>query len=63
MYNVFKIVFMPEEVLVATMKMLTDQQKKSYYRKVALIVHPDKNRHSLAKDAFSKLQHAYEVCC
>lgn len=28
---------------------------KKYYRKIAMNLHPDKNKHPMAKDAFQKL--------
>lgn len=61
-FNVYKIIYMPEEILVKALWMVDQSQLKSYYRKLALILHPDKNKHELSSDAFKKLTHAYEIC-
>jgi len=52
---------MPFDVLAKTFSMVDRSQLNSYYRKLALLLHPDKNRHALAKDAFTKLSNAYEL--
>lgn len=60
-YNVYKIVYMPFEVLVKTLSMIEKSQLNKHYRKLALILHPDKNKHEQASEAFKKLTQAFEV--
>ena len=77
-YNVYKIFYMPFEILVkfflmtyveACQKQQQTEQIKidgsnlsSHYKRLALVVHPDKNKHQYAKEAFQKLAQAYELC-
>lgn len=58
-FNVYKILYMPMELLVKTLGMIERSQLNSQYRKLALILHPDKNRHEQSNDAFKKLNQAY----
>lgn len=52
---------MPNDLLIQTLGMIERSQLNSHYRKLALILHPDKNRHEQANDAFKKLNQAYEL--
>jgi len=71
-YNVYKYIYMPFDVLVkfflmsyfeTTQTMQIDGSLlSSHYKKLALILHPDKNKHKYAKDAFQKLSQAYQMC-
>lgn len=77
-YNVYKIFYMPFEILVkfflmtyieACQKQQQSEHIKidgsnlsSHYKKLALVIHPDKNKHQYAKEAFQKLAQAYELC-
>lgn len=61
-YNVYKIIYMPIEILVKTLSMIDRSQLSSSYRQLALVLHPDKNKHEHANDAFLKLHKAYELC-
>jgi DnaJ-class molecular chaperone len=36
-------------------------QAMQYFRKLAKLLHPDKNHHHLAKDAFQKLHQALQA--
>jgi len=36
-------------------------QAQHYFRKLAKLLHPDKNQHHLAKEAFQKLREALQV--
>lgn len=55
-YNVYKVLYMPDEILIKTFLMIERSQLNSYFRKLALLLHPDKNKHKNANDAFLKLQ-------
>ena len=39
----------------------SDEEIKRYYRKQAILVHPDKNRQAGAEEAFKILAHAFEL--
>lgn len=60
-YNVYKIMYMPIEILIKTLWMIEKSLLSSHYRQLALILHPDKNKHSYANEAFLKLTKAYEA--
>mmetsp|Transcript_17357 Transcript_17357/g.19442 ORF Transcript_17357/g.19442 Transcript_17357/m.19442 type:complete len:247 (-) Transcript_17357:65-805(-) len=53
-YNVYKVMYLPFDVLVKSILMIDKSQLNSNYRQLALILHPDKNKHKLSKDAFTK---------
>jgi curved DNA-binding protein CbpA len=36
------------------------EQAMQYFRRLALLLHPDKNQHPLAKEAFQKLSEAQQ---
>lgn len=55
-YNVYKVLYMPDDILIKTFLMIEKSQLNSYFRKLALLLHPDKNKHKNANDAFLKLQ-------
>lgn len=62
MYNLYKILITPEDLLERCMKMALSQSQStliSYYRSVSLFIHPDKNKHHLATETFQKFQNAY----
>lgn len=65
-YNVYKIIYMPFQVLIKTLQMNRAQVasgvQKCMYKQMALLLHPDKNKHVMAKEAFQKLGQAYELC-
>jgi DnaJ-class molecular chaperone len=41
---------------------MTADQAKGFYKKLALQIHPDKNHHHQAKEAFQKLQESIQAC-
>lgn len=48
--------------LLQELRRLVDQaQRESYFRRIALLVHPDKNSHPRATLAFTKLKQAIEL--
>jgi flagellar biosynthesis GTPase FlhF len=61
-FNVYKILYMPLNLLIKTLTMIDRSQLSSQYRQLALLLHPDKNKHKLANEAFLKLSQAYEMC-
>lgn len=55
MYNLYKILITPEDLLEKCMKMALEQGNSTlitYYRSVSLFIHPDKNKHHLATETF-----------
>jgi len=59
--QVYKILLMPENILESYMSNLSPEILKGEYRRLAKIIHPDKNRHPEAGDAFKKIHKVYEV--
>lgn len=60
-YSVYKTIYMPSEIIEASFRKL-GESLNSCFRKMAVLVHPDKNGHPLANRAFQKLSNAYMVC-
>jgi len=59
--QVYKILIMPEQVLQFYMFNLNIDALKSEFRRMAKIIHPDKNKHPKAGAAFQKIYKVYEV--
>ena len=59
--HVYKISFTPMDVLVGSLRAMKQEILISNFRKLARILHPDKNSHPLAKEAFQKLSEAYNL--
>jgi len=59
--QVYKILIMPEEILQNYMFSLGGDTLKSEFRRIAKIIHPDKNKHPQAGTAFQKVYKVYEV--
>jgi len=59
--QVYKISIMPEEVLQTYMFNLTIDTLKAEFRRMAKTIHPDKNKHPQAGNAFQKVYKVYEV--
>ena len=59
-YLVYKFLQTPQEVLVLAMTQMQPQVLNHFYRKLAIQLHPDKNRHPQATDAFQVVQAAME---
>lgn len=60
-FQIYKVIYMPSEILQAFFKS-TGDGLNSCFRKMAVLVHPDKNSHPLANRAFQKLSQAYNMC-
>jgi len=59
--QVYKIMIMPEEVLQTYMFSLNAEALRSEFRRMAKIIHPDKNKHPQAGNAFQKIYKVYEI--
>ena len=59
-YLVFKFCNTPKEVLESGMMKMQPNQLTQFYRKLAKQLHPDKNDHPQAKEAFQRVQSAME---
>ncbi|CAI2367883.1 unnamed protein product [Moneuplotes crassus] len=57
-FNIYKTIYMPSEILQASLQSL-GEHLNSCFRKMAVILHPDKNSHPLSKRAFQKLSQVY----
>ena len=60
-YLVFKFSNTPVEVLESGMMKMQPTQLTQFYRKLAKQLHPDKNDHPQAKEAFQRFQQAMEL--
>jgi len=59
--QVYKVLIMPEEILQKYMMSLNLELLKSEFRRMAKILHPDKNKHPKAGNAFQKVYKVYEA--
>lgn len=59
-YIVYKFLNSPIEVLVSGMQQMQPNQLTQFYRKLAKQLHPDKNAHPQAKEAFQRVQSAMD---
>ena len=59
-YLVYKFLNTPNDLLIAGMTQMQPQQLIQFYRKLAIQLHPDKNHHPKATDAFQVVQSAME---
>lgn len=59
--QVYKIMIMPEEILQTYMFSLNADTLRSEFRRMAKIIHPDKNKHPQAGNAFQKIYKVYEI--
>ena len=55
-YLVYKFIHSPIEMLASGMSQKDPNQLTQFYRKLAKQLHPDKNDHPQAKEAFQRVQ-------
>ena len=60
-FQVYKIIYMPSEILQVSFKS-AGESLNSCFRKMAFLIHPDKNSHPLSNKAFQKLSQVYIQC-
>jgi len=60
-FQVNKVLATPEECLQKYMQSLGTETVKSEFRRIAKIIHPDKNKHPEAGVAFQKIHKVYEA--
>lgn len=58
--QVYKVLIMPEYVLEKYMMSLNSEVLKCEFRRMAKLIHPDKNKHPNAGQAFQKIHKVYE---
>ncbi len=51
----YKLLIIPDKTLLEILRSLGREEAKQEFRRVAMLVHPDKNSHPNAKIAFQKL--------
>ena len=61
-YLMYKILITPKESLISKLRIIPKLELCSFYRKCASKLHPDKNRHPRASEAFQKLIECYRQC-
>lgn len=59
--QVYKVLIMPEDALQKYMMSLNNEVLKSEFRRMAKLLHPDKNKHPRAGNAFQKVHKVYEA--
>ena len=57
---VYKVLDFPKKSLYGHFKRMPADKAKKEYRKVVRYVHPDKNSHPFSKEAFQRVQSAFE---
>jgi hypothetical protein len=60
-FLVYKFIHTPIDMIIAGMNTMMREQATQYFRRLAKQLHPDKNHHPLAKEAFQKLSEAIQV--
>eukprot|EP00826_Nyctotherus_ovalis_P044117 TRINITY_DN473_c0_g1_i14.p1 TRINITY_DN473_c0_g1~~TRINITY_DN473_c0_g1_i14.p1 ORF type:complete len:249 (+),score=54.71 TRINITY_DN473_c0_g1_i14:124-870(+) len=61
-FLLYKILYTAKEMLVAKLKIVPAKELCSFYRKYAVRLHPDKNKHPRASEAFQKFLECYKQC-
>jgi len=58
---VYRVLIAPDEVLGDIFRVAGKEQMATFYRKLAIQIHPDKNGHPHAQIAFQKLATVFEA--
>jgi DnaJ-class molecular chaperone len=53
-FIVYQFLQVDADLAAKILAQFSDKEKKSGFKKLALVLHPDKNQHPLSKDAFQK---------
>ena len=62
MFLIYKFNETSDEVLLQSLKLMGDSENtRGYFKKIALLLHPDKNAHPLANAIFQKLSNATQL--
>jgi len=59
--QVYKVLIMPEEIFNSYMLNLSMEAIKAEFRRLAKLIHPDKNKHPKSGLAFQKIHRVYEA--
>jgi len=59
-FLVYKFCSTPQDHLNRGLMLKPRDLAKKYFKQVVVLLHPDKNHHPLAKEAFQKLKSAFE---
>ena len=61
-FLMYKVLITSNEMLLAKMMLVPKAELSSFYRKFAVRLHPDKNKHPKSNEAFQKLTECYKFC-
>jgi len=59
-FLIYKFLETPMSIMIEGMSSKPGDQMKKYFKQIAIQLHPDKNCHPKAKEAFQKVQKAME---
>jgi curved DNA-binding protein CbpA len=57
---IYQILLLPQNILQELLFKTNEKQSKSNFRKLCILVHPDKNTHELASKAFQRLLSVFQ---
>lgn len=62
LFFMYKVLITPAELLLAKLKAVPKAELPSFYRRHAITLHPDKNQHPRASEAFQRFNEFYKTC-